>query len=99
MTQVAIEGLLKQCGSVYKLVILAAKRAKEIADGAPPLVETEQRKVTSIALEEILQGRVLYQVKEMAGGAGKRGRARHGASEGRAGGAKAKEEKKKRAAT
>lgn len=88
MTQVAIEGLLKQCGSVYKLVILAAKRAKEIADGAPPLVETEQRKVTSIALEEILQGRVLYQVKDTAGGAGKRGR-----------GAKAKEEKKKRAAT
>ena len=86
MTQVAIEGLLKQCGSVYKLVILAAKRAKEIAEGAPPLVETEQRKVTSIALEEILQGRVLYQAEAPAG-AGKWGRG------------KAKEEKKKRAAT
>ena len=86
MSQVAIEGLLKQCGSVYKLVILAAKRAKEIAEGAPPLVEIEQRKVTSIALEEILSGRVLYQVEEPAG-AGKRGK-----------GAKAKEEKKKRVA-
>ena len=86
MSQVAIEGLLKQCGSVYKLVILAAKRAKEIAEGAPPLVEIEQRKVTSIALEEILSGRVLYKVEEPAG-AGKRSRG------------KAKEEKKKRAAT
>ena len=87
MAQVAIEELLKRCGSVYKLVILAAKRAKELAEGAPPLVETDQRKVTSVALEEILQGRVLYQVEESAGG-GKRGR-----------GAKAKEEKKKRVAT
>jgi len=87
MTQVAIEELLKQCGSVYKLVILAAKRAKEIAEGAPPLVETDQRKVTSIALEEILQGRVLYQMEKTTG-AGKGGR-----------GARAKEEKKKRAAT
>ena len=87
MTQVAIEELLKQCGSVYKLVILAARRAKEIAEGAPPLVETGQRKATSIALEEILQGRVLYQAEEPTG-TGKRGR-----------GARAKEEKKKRAAT
>jgi len=87
MTQVAIEELLKQCGSVYKLVILAAKRAKEIAEGAPPLVETDQRKATSIALEEILQGRVLYQAEEPTG-TSKRSR-----------GAKAKEEKKKRAAT
>ena len=87
MTQVAIEELLKRSGSVYKLVILAAKRAKEIAEGAPPLVETDQRKVTSIALEEILQGRVLYQVEEPTG-TSKRGR-----------GTRAKEEKKKRAAT
>ncbi|MBI4004219.1 MAG: DNA-directed RNA polymerase subunit omega [Candidatus Omnitrophica bacterium] len=97
MTQVAIEELLKRCGSVYKLVILAAKRAKEIAEGAPPLVETEQRKVTSIALEEILHGRVLYQAEEPAG-PGKRSRARPGDGDRRAGG-KAKEEKKKRAAT
>lgn len=86
MTQVAIEELLKRSGSVYKLVILAAKRAKELAEGALPLIETDQRKVTSVALEEILQGRVLYQAEEQP--TGKRGK-----------GAKAKEEKKKRVAT
>jgi DNA-directed RNA polymerase subunit omega len=64
MAQVPIEELLKKCGSVYRLVILAAKRAKEIAEGSPSLVETPQRKVTSVALEEILQGKVLYKPDE-----------------------------------
>lgn len=60
MAQVPIEELLKQCGSIYRLVILAAKRAKELAEGAPPLVESASRKPTSVALEEILHGKVLY---------------------------------------
>ena len=60
MAQVAIEELLKQCNSVYKLVLLAAKRAKEISEGSPALVDTAHRKVTSVALDEILHGRVLY---------------------------------------
>ena len=88
MAHVPIEDLLKRCGSVYRLVILAAKRAKEISEGSPALVETSHRKATSIALEEILQGKVLYK-DDMApeeSRSGKRGR-----------GAK-KEEKKKKAA-
>lgn len=87
MSEVQIEGLLKRCGSVYKLVILAAKRAKEVSDGAPPLVEAPPRKVTSIALEEILQGKVLYKVEDEAQKPGKKAR-----------GAKVKAEKKKKAA-
>ena len=88
MAQVAIEELLKQCGSAYKLVLLAAKRAKEISDGSPALVECPHRKVTSIALEEILQGRVLYKKsEESAAGSGRKGR-----------GAKTKDERKKKAA-
>ena len=85
MAQVPIEELLKRCGSVYKLVILAAKRAKEVADGAPALVDTSYRKATSIALEEIVEGKVLYKADEAEAGSAKKGR-----------GAKAKEEKKKR---
>lgn len=88
MTQVAIEELLKQCGSVYKLVLLAAKRAKELADGAPPLVESGQRKATSIALEEILHGRVLYKTDDREPSAGKGRRA-----------AKGKDEKKRKASS
>ena len=86
MAQLPIEELLKRCGSIYKLVILAAKRAKEVADGSLPLVETPQRKVTSIALEEILHGKVLYKV-DASGHREKKGR-----------GAKAKDDKKKKVA-
>jgi len=40
-------------------VVLASKRAFEIAEGAPPLVEkTSSSKPGSIALEEIAQGKV-----------------------------------------
>lgn len=87
MAQVPIEDLLKRCGSIYKLVILAAKRAKEVADGSPALVDTPHRKVTSIALDEILQGKVLYKAEETESTAGKKGRS-----------SRAKDEKKKRAA-
>ncbi|MBI4342547.1 MAG: DNA-directed RNA polymerase subunit omega [Candidatus Omnitrophica bacterium] len=87
MAQLPIEELLKRCGSIYRLVILAAKRAKEVADGSPPLVETSHRKVTSIALEEILQGKVLYKVDEAQPRGEKKGR-----------GAKAKDDKKKKVA-
>ena len=86
MTQVSMEKLLKRCGSVYRAVILAAKRAKEVAEGSPPLIDTPHRKVTSIALEEIVQGKVLFKEEESEAPAGKRGR-----------GAKAKDDKKKRA--
>ena len=84
MAQVPIEELLKQSGSLYKLVLLAAKRAKEVADGAPRLVESDHRKVTSVALEEILQGKVLYKAPESEAGSGKHGR-----------GSRAREEKKR----
>ena len=87
MAQVPIEDLLKRCGSIYKLVILAAKRAKEVAEGSPSLVETGHKKVTSIALDEILRGKVLYKPDEEGTEprVGKKGR-----------GSRAKEEKKKR---
>lgn len=73
MAQVPIEELMKRCSSAYQLVILAARRAKELAEGALPLIDAAPRKVTSIALEEILQGKVLYKPEEGADG-GKRGR-------------------------
>jgi DNA-directed RNA polymerase subunit omega len=64
MAGVPVDELLKRCGSRYRLVLLAVKRAKEIADGALPLVEMDHTKATSIALEEIRQGKVSYKVAE-----------------------------------
>lgn len=48
-------------GSIYKLVLLAAKRATEIADGQPPLIDLfigHNKKATTIALDELAAGKV-----------------------------------------
>lgn len=61
MTYVSIENLLdKTNGSIYKLVILASKRALEIAEGQPKLVEANASlKPSAIALMEIASAKVV----------------------------------------
>jgi len=49
----------KSLGSIYKLVILASKRALEIAEGQPKLVEGfSMAKPSTIALHEIAEGKI-----------------------------------------
>ena len=67
MRQAPIDELLKHCTSIYKLVIVAARRAKELAEGSPRLIHTDLQKAASIALEEIHQGKVLYKPSDDAG--------------------------------
>lgn len=56
---VEMEKLLEKTGSLYKLVILAARRALEIANGSPRLVEAGvKEKPAVVALREIAQGKV-----------------------------------------
>jgi len=45
-------------GSVYKLVVVASKRALELAEGSPRLVEgfNSSTKPSTVALEEIAEG-------------------------------------------
>ncbi len=54
------ENLLdKSLGSIYKLVILASKRALEIAEGQPKLVNDDNSvKPSTVALHEIAAGLV-----------------------------------------
>lgn len=63
MITIPIEELLKDGGSVYKSVVLAAKRANEISQGAPPLIKTSLTKPSTVALEEIQKKLVTYRVK------------------------------------
>lgn len=58
MTRTPIEALLDLCPSVYKLVVAAARRAKELSEGAPKMIETDAKKITTVALEEIIKGKV-----------------------------------------
>lgn len=46
--------------SNYRYVLVAARRARQLAGGAPPLVPTSARKVCKIAQEEIDAGKVQY---------------------------------------
>jgi DNA-directed RNA polymerase subunit omega len=47
--------------SRYKVVLAAAKRANELAAGAAPLVKSDSKKVSTIALQEFAQGKVRYE--------------------------------------
>jgi DNA-directed RNA polymerase subunit omega len=59
-----IQELYNKTNSAYKLVILAARRAIELSEGAAKLIEAaSDEKVTNIAIHEILQGRITYKVK------------------------------------
>lgn len=79
MIEPKIDDLLAQVDSKYTLVILAAKRAREInsyynqlgegrAEFVPPLVESGLRsKPLSIALEEIAEGKIYAERPEGVG--------------------------------
>lgn len=61
---IPLEELLNKTNSMYKLVILASKRALELNEGSPKLVQTDSKKVTTIALEEIQRGKVSIKHKK-----------------------------------
>lgn len=58
VTKPPLEELLDQVESKYALVIVAAKRARQLKDGALPLVDIDSTNPVSIALEEISTGKV-----------------------------------------
>jgi len=51
--------------SKYRLIILAAKRSKQLQRGAQPRIEIDpqKHKPTRIALEEVIRGRVNFSIK------------------------------------
>lgn len=69
MAYIPLEKLMRKDTSLYKLILTAAARANELAQGAQPLIQTSSKKVSTIALEEIAAGKVNY--KERKAGAKK----------------------------
>ena len=55
-----------QVDSKYRLIILAAKRSKQLQRGASPRIEIDpqKHKPTRIALEEVMRGRVHFEIKQ-----------------------------------
>ena len=60
----SLEQSLNKVSNRYLLVVLAAKRARQLNRGAAAQVETKQKKPTSVALEEIAEAKVGYRVKD-----------------------------------
>jgi DNA-directed RNA polymerase subunit omega len=59
MARITVEDCLKKVESRFELVMLAARRAKMIMKGAPPLVNTDNRPIV-IALREVAAGKVKF---------------------------------------
>jgi DNA-directed RNA polymerase omega subunit len=52
--------------SRFRLVVIASQRAKELAFGAKPRVETKFKKIPTLALEETLEGELEFITGEEA---------------------------------
>jgi len=55
MARITVEDCLEHVDNRFDLVLLAARRARQIAQGADPLVPAENDKPTVIALREIAE--------------------------------------------
>lgn len=63
MARITVEDCLDKVPNRFQLVLLAARRAKQLLKGARPLVESDNKEVVS-ALREIAAGKVAMEYKE-----------------------------------
>ncbi|MEW6226992.1 MAG: DNA-directed RNA polymerase subunit omega [Bacillota bacterium] len=56
-----LDAFADKAQSRYALVVAAAKRARQLMNGGKKLVETKADKPVTIALEEILAGKVRFE--------------------------------------
>lgn len=61
MIRPSLDILVDKVDSKYTLVVLAAKRAREIMDGSPLLTECRSNKPVTMALEEVAQQKITYE--------------------------------------
>ena len=62
MARVTVEDCLKNIPNRFDLILVASKRARQIARGAEPMVERENDKPTVLALREIAAGLVTKEI-------------------------------------
>ena len=63
MARITVEDCLERVGNRFELVLLAARRAKQLLKGARPLVESDNKEIVS-ALREIAADKVRLQYDE-----------------------------------
>lgn len=57
MARVTVEDCLKTIPNRFQMTLAATYRARQIAMGSTPMVETEKDKPTVLALRELAEGR------------------------------------------
>ena len=62
MARVTIEDCLDHVDNRFELVLLASKRARQLAAGKEPLVDWENDKPTVVALREISEGLITKEI-------------------------------------
>jgi len=56
--------LIEGFDSNYRYILVAARRARQLQSGAPPVVDTNSRKPCRIAQDEIRAGKVKWEIPE-----------------------------------
>ncbi|MCL5773998.1 MAG: DNA-directed RNA polymerase subunit omega [Firmicutes bacterium] len=64
----SLDDLLEKVASKYELITMVSKRARQINVGSPRLVDTSSAKPVTIAMEEIVQGKIRARMHETKGG-------------------------------
>jgi DNA-directed RNA polymerase subunit omega len=64
MARITVEDCLSKIPNMFQLVLVAAKRARQLANGAEPTVEWENDKPTVVALREIAAGYITESILE-----------------------------------
>ncbi|HLW83800.1 MAG TPA: DNA-directed RNA polymerase subunit omega [Candidatus Sulfotelmatobacter sp.] len=57
--------LMEGFDSNYRYILVAARRARQLQSGAPPVVDTSSRKPCRIAQDEIRAGKVKWEIPEV----------------------------------
>lgn len=63
----SINELAEKIDSRYSLVMITAKRARQLIDGDEPKIETNSIKPVSVAIEEFQEDKLLYERPEHKG--------------------------------
>ena len=58
MARITVEDCLQSVDNRFELVLMATKRARQLAKGAESVIDPEQDKPTVVALREIAAGKV-----------------------------------------
>jgi DNA-directed RNA polymerase subunit omega len=62
MARVTVDDCMKRISNRFQMTLAAAHRARQLANGATPLVDAERDKPTVIALREMAAGKIGIEV-------------------------------------